>query len=35
MQTIYLDISNKCIIPTIHAKQGDVGRKYNLRKNKW
>lgn len=28
MQTIYLDISNKGVIPTIHAKQGDVGRKF-------
>lgn len=28
MQTIYLDISNKGVIPTINAKQGDVGRKF-------
>lgn len=28
MQTIYLDISNKGVIPTIYAKQGDVGRKF-------
>jgi hypothetical protein len=28
MQTIYLDISNKGIIPTIYAKQGDVRRKF-------
>jgi hypothetical protein len=28
MQTIYLDISNKGIIPTINAKQNDVGRKF-------
>lgn len=28
MQTIYLDISNKGVIPTIHAKQADVGRKF-------
>lgn len=28
MQTIYLDISNKGAIPTIHTKQGDVGRKF-------
>lgn len=28
MQTIYLDISNKGVIPTIQAKQGDVGRKF-------
>lgn len=28
MQTIYLDISNKSVIPAIHAKQGDVGRKF-------
>lgn len=30
MQTIYLDISNKGVIPTIHAKQGDVGRKFQV-----
>ena len=30
MQTIYLDISNKGVIPTIHAKQGDVGRKFQI-----
>lgn len=28
MQTIYLDISNKGVIPKIHAKQADVGRKF-------
>lgn len=28
MQTIYLDISNKGVIPTIHAKQAEVGRKF-------
>ena len=28
MQTIYLDISNKGVIPTINAKQGEVGRKF-------
>ena len=28
MQTIYLDISNKGVIPTIYAKQGDVGRRF-------
>lgn len=28
MQTIYLDISNKGTIPTINAKQGEVGRKF-------
>ena len=27
MQTIYLDISNKGVIPTVYAKQGDIGRK--------
>lgn len=27
MQTIYLDISNRGVIPVIYAKQGDVGRK--------
>lgn len=30
MQTIYLDISNKGVIPTIYAKQGDVGRKFEI-----
>lgn len=30
MQTIYLDISNKGVIPTIYAKQGDVGRKFRI-----
>ena len=30
MQTIYLDISNKGVIPTIYAKQGDAGRKFEL-----
>lgn len=29
MQTIYLDISNKGVVPTIYAKQGDVGRKFS------
>lgn len=28
MQTIYIDISNKSVLPTIYAKQGDVGRKF-------
>lgn len=28
MQTIYLDISNRGIIPCIQAKQGEVGRKF-------
>ena len=28
MQTIYIDISNKGVVPTIYAKQGDVGRKF-------
>lgn len=31
MQTIYLDISNKGIIPTINAKQNDVGRKFVIK----
>ena len=30
MQTIYIDISNKGVIPTIYAKQGDVGRKFRI-----
>lgn len=30
MQTIYLDISNKGVIPAIYAKQGDVGRKFEV-----
>ena len=30
MQTIYLDISNKGVIQTIYAKQGDVGRKFEV-----
>ena len=30
MQTIYLDISNKGLIPVIYAKQGDVGRKVEV-----
>lgn len=30
MQTIYLDISNKSVVPTIYAKQGDVGRKFDI-----
>lgn len=29
MQTLYLDISNKGVAPTVYAKQGDVGRKFN------
>lgn len=28
MQTIYIDISNKNVIPIIYAKQGEVGRKF-------
>lgn len=28
MQTVYFDISTKGIYPCIHAKQGDVGRKF-------
>lgn len=28
MQTFYLDISNKGVIPTLYAKQGDVGRRF-------
>lgn len=28
MQIIYLDISNKGVIPCIHAKQSEVGRKF-------
>ena len=31
MQTIYLDISNKGVIPTIYAKQGDVGRRFLIK----
>ena len=30
MQTIYLDISNRGVIPVIYAKQGDVGRKVEV-----
>ena len=30
MQKIYLDISNKGVVHTIHAKQGDVGRKFGV-----
>ena len=30
MQTIYLDISNKGINPTINAKQNDIGRKFQV-----
>lgn len=30
MQTIYLDISNKGVIPTVYAKRGDVGRKFEV-----
>lgn len=28
MQTVYLDISSRGVLPTIQAKQGDVGRKF-------
>lgn len=28
MQIIYLDISNKGVVPCVHAKQGEVGRKF-------
>ena len=28
MQMIYIDISNKSVLPTIYAKQGDIGRKF-------
>ena len=31
MQTIYLDISNKGVVPAIYAKQGDVGRKFLIK----
>ena len=30
MQTIYIDISNKMVLPKIYAKQGDVGRKFEV-----
>ena len=30
MQTIYLDISNRGVIPVIYAKQNDVGRKVEV-----
>lgn len=30
MQIIYLDISNKGVVPTIYAKQGDIGRKIQV-----
>ena len=30
MQTIYLDISNKGVSPIVYAKQGDVGRKFQV-----
>ena len=30
MQTIYIDISNRGTIPTIYAKQNDVGRKFKV-----
>jgi hypothetical protein len=30
MQTIYIDIANKSVLPTIYAKQGDVGRKFRI-----
>lgn len=30
MQTIYIDIANKSVLPTIYAKQGEVGRKFEV-----
>lgn len=30
MQTIYIDISRKTVLPVISAKQGDVGRKFKV-----
>lgn len=30
MQIIYLDISNKGVVPTVYAKHGDVGRKFEV-----
>lgn len=30
MQTIYIDLSNKMVLPTIYAKQGDIGRKFEV-----
>lgn len=30
MQTIHLDISNKSVVPTVYAKQNDVGRKFEV-----
>lgn len=30
MQKIYLDISNKYILPLVYAKQGEVGRKFSV-----
>lgn len=30
MQTIYLDISNKGVVPVVYAKQRDVGRKFQV-----
>lgn len=30
MQTIYIDIANKGVIPTINAKQGDAGKKFEI-----
>lgn len=30
MQTIYIDISSKGVVPTIYAKQGDIGRKFEV-----
>ena len=30
MQIIYLDISNNGVVPTIYAKQGDIGRKVQV-----
>ena len=30
MQTINLDLSVRSIIPLLHAKQGDVGRKFKV-----
>lgn len=28
MQTVFIDVANKTNLPTIYAKQGDVGRKF-------
>lgn len=30
MQTIHIDISNKSVLPTIYAKQGEIGRKFEI-----